>query len=325
MAFPDLSLLGNITNINGSNAESSSQDYFGERTVPLIVNCALNAPLSLVAMLGNAAIVYSIWSNPSLHFPSNTILVGLAICDFGVGMVVQPLYIIYQSFYLTNRLQTWLAAMEVFNIISNLFCGVSFVTTTAVSIERFLAVHLHLRYREFVTARRTIILLGILWFVSGCVASTLIWNKNITFFTVVSVIAVCLFITFSVYVKIFSVVRRHQRRIQGQQIQSTRSLENSRSTMGMFYICIIHFLCYLPYFVCLILRDFYKKNLFTILATEFAQTFIFLNSSLNPIIYCWRLQEIRSVVKRSFASLGCNYLEDIEAGRARVITVTSSV
>lgn len=320
MAFPDLSLLGNITNINGSNTESSSQDYFGERTVPLILNCALNAPLSLVAMLGNAAVVYSIWSNPSLHFPSNIILVGLAICDFGVGMVVQPLYIIYQSFYLTNRLQTWLAAMEVFNIISNLFCGVSFVTTTAVSIDRFLAVHLHLRYREFVTARRTIILLGILWFVSGCVASTLIWNKNITFFTVVSVIAVCLFITFSVYVKIFSVVRRHQRRIQGQQIQSTRSLENSRSTMGMFYICIIHFLCYLLYFVCLILRDLYKKNLFTILATEFAQTFIFLNSSLNPIIYCWRLQEIRSVVKRSFASLGCNYLEDIEASRARVIT-----
>lgn len=142
MAFTDFSLNGNYTTMNSSNQSNSEDVYLEERRVPLIVNCALNAPLSLAAILGNTVVIYSIWNNPSLHSPSNILLFGLAVCDFGVGITVQPFYIIYQSFYLTNQRQTWRATMEVFNIISNLFCGVSFLTTTAVSIDRYLAVHL---------------------------------------------------------------------------------------------------------------------------------------------------------------------------------------
>lgn len=325
MAFTDFSLNGNYTTMNSSNQSNSEDVYLEERRVPLIVNCALNAPLSLAAILGNTVVIYSIWNNPSLHSPSNILLFGLAVCDFGVGITVQPFYIIYQSFYLTNQRQTWRATMEVFNIISNLFCGVSFLTTTAVSIDRYLAVHLHLRYQEFVTVRRTVVLLVVLWIIAAFVASTLIWNRNITFFAVVSVITVCLFVTFGVYVKIFAVVRRHQRLIQDQQ--STRALSKAthfvRSAIGMFYVCFIHFLCYLPYFVFLILRDMFDTNTFTILATEFAQTLIFLNSSLNPIVYCWRLREIRVAVKRSLASLGCKYFENTEAGSDRVITAVT--
>lgn len=329
-----LSLLNEnyTTTVNRDSGSSYSEannteDYFRERHVPLIVNCALNTPLSLTAILGNTVVIYSIWNNPFLHSPSNMLLFGLAICDLCVGITVQPFYIIYQSFYLTNRLQTWRATMEVFNIISNLICGVSFLTTTAISIDRYLAIHLHLRYRELVTMRRAIAVLVALWIISAFVASTLIWNSNITFFAVASVIAVCLFVTFGVYVKIFTVVRHHRRRIQAcQRSQTTQQFGNPRnfvkSAISMFYVCFIHLLCYLPYFIFLILRDMYKKNTFTILATEFAQTLIFLNSSLNPIVYCWRLGEIRVAVKRSLASLGCKCFENTEARSEGVITVT---
>lgn len=292
-----------MENVSFSNSKSDSQDFFNEDRVPIIVNCVLNTPLSITAILGNLVVIYSLWNNPSLHSPSNVLLFGLAVCDFGVGMIVQPFYLIYQSFYIAYQRQTWRSTMEVFNIISNLFCGVSFLTTTAVSIDRYLAVHLHLRYCAIVTVRRTAFLLGILWIIAAFVASTLIWNKRITFFAVVCVIASCLFITFAVYVKIFKVVRNHRRRIQNEQTQSITIFGNStgyvRSAVSMFYVCVIRLLCYFPYFVFLILRDMYKKNSFTILATEFAQTLIFLNSSLNPVIYCWRLREIRAAVKRT--------------------------
>ena len=302
MAFSGLELNQSVTNT--SNSESDNQELFSDEVrMPILVNCVLNTPLSATAILGNMVVIYSLWNNPSLHSPSNTLLLGLAVCDLGVGTTVQPFYIIYQLFYVTLQRQTWLETMEIFNIVSNLFCGVSFLTTTAVSVDRFLAVHLHLRYRSIVTLRRTSFLLGILWIIAALVASTLLWNKNITFFAVVFLIASCLFITFGVYVKIFRVAKNHRRRIHNGQTQGSRSIENTthrvRSAVSMFYVCLIHLLCYLPYFIFLILRDMYKINTFTRLATEFAQTLIFLNSSLNPVIYCWRLREIRAAVKRT--------------------------
>ena len=321
-----VSLLQNenyTNNVTGSDSESqSSEEHFAERQVPLFINCALNAPLSLPAILGNMVVIYSIWRTPSLHSPSNILLLGLAVCDFGVGIIVQPFYIIYQSFFLADHLQTWLAAMKVYNVLSNLVCGVSFLTTTAVSIDRYIAIHLHLRYRELVTLRGTGLLLVLSWIIAGFVASTIIWKPNLTFFLVASLIVICLCGTFGIYVKIFSVVRQHQRRIQGQQSQETCNSGNTKlfaiSAIGMFYVCFVHFLCYVPYFVFLSLRDMYEKNNFTTLATEYAQTLIFLNSSLNPVVYCWRLGEIRTAVKRSLASLGCKRFENPEV---RVINI----
>lgn len=324
MSLADLLPDENFTNnFTISNSESQSgEDYFGERRVPLIINCALNAPLSLTAILGNILVIYSIWKSPSLHSPSNILLLGLAACDFGVGITVQPFYIIYQSFYLASHLQTWRETMKVYNVLSNLVCGGSFLTTTAVSLDRYIAIHLHLRYRELVTLRGTALLHVVLWFIAAFVASTLIWKPNMTFFLVASLIVVCLFGTFGIYVRIFAVVRQHQRRIQGQQSQRTQNFgttkQFAKSAVGMFYVCFVHFLCYVPYFVFLILRDMYKTNTFTILGTEYAQTLIFLNSSLNPIVYCWRLGEIRVSVKRSLASLG---FKRFESRQARVLTI----
>lgn len=275
--------------------------------VPLFVNCVLNAPLSITAIIGNMLVIYSVWNNPALlHSPSNFLLFRLAVCDLGVGTTVQPFYIIYQSFYLTNRLHAWRATMEVFNIISNLFCGVSFLTTTAVSIDRYLALHLHLRYREFVTMRRTFRLLGILWVIAVLAASTLLWKPSITFFAALLVIATCLFITVVVYVKIFTTVRFHRKKILKQLDQGKDTiLQQTKSALNMFYVCLIQTFCYIPYFVFLILRDGYKTTDFTFLATEFAQTLIFFNSCLNPFLYCWRLRDFRVAVKRTAAKIRC--------------------
>ena len=296
-----------------SDTDFWSLDHCGQchrdLSVPLFVNCVLNALLSITAILGNTLVIYSAWNIPALlNSPSNILLFGLAVCDFGVGITVQPLYIIYQSFYLTNHLQAWLATMEVFNAISNLVCGVSFLTTTAVSIDRYLALHFHLRYRELVTTRRTFPLLGSLWVIAVLVASTLLWKPSFTFFAALLVIATCLFITIVVYVKIFTIARFHREKILKQLDPGEKHtiLQQTKSALNTFYVCVIHSFCYIPYFIFLILRDGHKTTAFTVLATEFAQTLIFLNSSLNPILYCWRLRDFRVAVKRTIAKIHCN-------------------
>ena len=218
-----VSSISNSTLNESSNTDCWRLDHCGQHhmyrnlAVPVFVNCVLNAPLSMTAIIGNILVIYSMWhSSALLRSPSNFLLFGLAVCDLGVGVTVQPFYIIYQSFYLTYHLQAWLATMEVFNVISNLFCGVSFLTTTAVSIDRYLALHLHLRYRKLVTMRRTFRVLGSLWIIAVLTASTLLWKPNITFFAALFVIATCIFITIVIYVKIFTIVRFHRKKILKQ-------------------------------------------------------------------------------------------------------------
>lgn len=61
--------------------------------------------------------------------PSNKIPFGLADRDVGFGFLVQPLYVIYQSFYVANQKLTWLILMKAFNILSNLLqYSISFPT-----------------------------------------------------------------------------------------------------------------------------------------------------------------------------------------------------
>ena len=218
MVFFNYSFNENI-DTNYSLLQNGSQ----ERQMFVIVNCALNVPLSFTAVMGNMAIIYSIWNLPSLHTPSNTLLFGLALCDLSVGMIVQPFYIIYHTFFMANNRRTGLIMMKAFNIIANLLCGVSFLTTTAVSIDRYLAIHLHLRYQEVVTKRRAARLLGLLWCIAAFIASALLWDPSITFYAALLVIAICLSTTVGAYGKMFTVVRNHQKKILQQCAGQERS------------------------------------------------------------------------------------------------------
>lgn len=277
------------------------------RQIAVMLNGVLNVPLSITTIIGNTVVIMSIWKNPSLHSPSNTILFGLAVCDFGVGFLVQPLYVIYQCFYIANQKQTWLILMKAFNILSNLLCGISFLTTVAVSVDRYLAIYLHLRYRELVTIPRAAFLLGALWLIAAFFVSTLIWNPAASLYAALSIIAFCIATTVGMYSKIFTVLQSHQRKICLQRTnQELRApLQQRKSALNMFYVCFIHAICYLPYFVFLILRDGYATTNFTYLGTEFCQTLIFSNSCINPVIYCWRLREIRAAVKNTLQKFIC--------------------
>ena len=53
--------------------------------------CVANIPLCLAALLGNTAILTTIWKTPSLHSPAHILLASLAVTDFAFGLIAQPL------------------------------------------------------------------------------------------------------------------------------------------------------------------------------------------------------------------------------------------
>ena len=90
----------------------------------------------------------------------------------------------------------------------------SFLTVTAIAIDRFLSISLHLRYQQLVTSDRVIIALIFLWLMSASAASVFISIPENNLMVVAVIEFYGLLVTTAVYVHIYRVVRYHQKQIQ---------------------------------------------------------------------------------------------------------------
>jgi len=119
-----------------------------------LVNLMFNNFLSYTAITLNFITIHAIRKTSSLPNTLISLLLNLAVTDVGIGLIVQPSY--------TSLLVKWLQNSDdcnfkgAFVMISSTFCLASFLGVVAVSTDRFLAIHLHLRYQELVTPKRVI-------------------------------------------------------------------------------------------------------------------------------------------------------------------------
>lgn len=264
-----------------------------------IINCALNVPLMFATITGNALVLITMLTSPSLRSPSIVFLCNLAISDLLVGLVVQPILI-------TRSLHPqWKIITSVYEIFAICFGGVTLLTMTAISVDRYLALYSHMNYPNLVTSRRTVITSITIWFICSSFPGLYLWSQRVTFSITIVIIVLCVFISTVCYLKIYRVVRHHQNQIQ-QQAAATHRVNDHRgqhvriskkTAMNTFiyYICMI--LCYSPVTVPMVQKAFFK-NQWTIAGT-LADTVVFMNSAINPFLYCWRNRELRSLVSET--------------------------
>ena len=143
-----------------------------DETVPFVINAAFNIPLSLLAVTGNSLILASFASNPSLISPF-TFLICLSLTDLCVGLFVQPLYIAWRLFF--NHSSTSGTFLLLVILFSGILCSFSLLSVTSLSVDRFLALHLHLRYKQLITVRRVAWFLVLLCFSSVLICSVSMW------------------------------------------------------------------------------------------------------------------------------------------------------
>ena len=297
-------------NSNTSAKNDSSSNFSnakGNTHLNLIafINCVLNAPLMLTAITGNALVLAAILRTPSLRSPSITLLCSLAVSDFLVGIIVQPLYIATEVTRI--RVNT---ALRITEILQFSLCGVSLCTITAISLDRFAALHYHMRYASIVTIPRITYMLITTWIVVFILSSFYLWNKIIFFAGICVAICVCLLISTYSYTRIFQIVQQHQSQIHVQQ-QAIQSLDKNtlnivrlkRSAINSFIFYIFIILCYLPVLVSLSLFTISREDWTSV--WNFADTVVFMNSSINPLLYCWRLGELRKAVVKTGRQVLC--------------------
>ena len=71
-----------------------------------------------------------------------------------------------------------------------------------------------------------------------------------------------------------------------------------RSTITMLYILGFFLLCYFPFLLVMLLELAIGETLQSKAAYLYTVTSIFINSALNPLIYCWRMMEIRMAIRK---------------------------
>ena len=80
-----------------------------------------------------------------------------------------------------------------------------------------------------------------------------------------------------------------------------------RSVRSMLYLYAAFAFCYLPPFCVLVVMQVRGTDRTTHIVRFLGSTLILMNSSLNPLLYCWRIREIRRMVRRTIRNVFCKW------------------
>jgi len=114
----------------------------------------------------NSVTIHAVRKTSSLPKPLKTLFLSLAVSDLGVGLLVQPMQITVLVMQLDPNAvnsPTFKSTYLTYVAVMNLFYYTSFFSVTALRLDRFLAVRLHLRYQELVTHKRVIAAVISIW------------------------------------------------------------------------------------------------------------------------------------------------------------------
>ena len=260
---------------------------------------AVNILFSITSSLGNILILIALHKVTSLHLPTKLLFQCLAITDLGVGLISQPLFA--TVLLIDYRNVNW--SVILYNYLSIIFCGVSMNISTALSLDRLLALLLGLRYRHVVTLKRVRIAVACCW-LTTLVTALVIFLTARKIFPKIGIISIMLSVIISLfsYTKIVLKLPQHQTSVQENVHQGIANaggvpinLEQfKRTVISIALVQIALVACYVPFFITLILVQLngIPNKVFLLLSS----TFVYLNSSLNPFLYCWRIKEVRRAV-----------------------------
>ena len=268
----------------------------------LIANCVLNAFLSCTAIMLNIITILALRKTSSLPKPLKTLLLSLAVSDLGVGLLVQPLFIVVLVMGIEQNSEK--IVQDATTVTAIFLLHVSYFGVVALSADRFLAIHYYLRYKELVTHKRAVASVISVWVLSVVLLVVLrLIPANVSVIILATVKAVCFLSTALFYCKIYLAVRHHSNQIhvlQAQQAQNGEVLANAvrqrKAAVGTFYVYLVFLACYLPNFYVEVIYRTTGLNTVTWNLRIYTFTLVALNSSLNPLIYCWKMTDIRHAV-----------------------------
>ena len=276
-----------------------------------IVISVLNIPLSLTAFLANLLIIIALHKPSPLHPPSKLLLGCLATTNLCVGLIAQPLFVIYLMS--SEHYKRCYYVQLILDVAGAIFVGVSVLTVTAMSVDRLLAVMLGLRYRQVVTLRRVWVLVASFWVCSTLISALVFYKADIFITFICIALLLCLIFSSCCYSKIYLILRQHQAQVQDHVLQGQVNGEipiniarYKKTVSSVLWVQTIFLVSYAPLGLIgaiLVITGLEAPSLY--LASYVTYSLVLLNASINPFLYCWKMREVRQAAKDTIRGFFC--------------------
>lgn len=274
-----------------------------------ITLCVVHGVLSFTAIVGNVAMIFALQKASSVPTTSRILMQSLALTDLSVGLLGHPLYIVVIAGIRQNYGCGHIyVTLTVFFILSTSLVFFSFQIVAFIGVDRFLAITLHLRYSELVTPKRVVILVASVWIVTLSV----VFIGAFYYFQVGEIVLLVggyasVLLLGVIYMKVYLVARRHQASIDSQA-QATSNLNLARNknlAIKTLYVFVVFEFCVLPYLITLTVLLISGQSVVLQGTVQLASALMMLNSSLNPIVFGWKMTEIRQIIKNKVKTFFC--------------------
>ena len=304
-----------------------------------IITITTNLVSSVLNVILNGLLLHTHMQNR--RSPSQILVGNLTVTDILTGLIVQPAYAVHIVLDINGIFNY--PVFVFFNFTAYLVCGISLVTAGGMSIDRLAATIRPFSYKFYGKLKIYVAAVALIW-LQG-IAFVLMYTFDVigkafarmAFMLIVSFAVLSFILSYTVI--IVSMQKRERRITQsgpcGMMSTQKRSTTQRNNITKSFALMIIA-LCvmYLPlFFVKIVLWRSRNSHCVALNAlNRLSNTVTFLNSLLNPILYCYSnkntKRQIKEIVAKCFAQPGRNRIRpaNIEgATRENVLHVVTSL
>ena len=271
--------------------------------------CVINMTTSVFSVLGNIIILSALRKCISLHAPSKTLLCSLALTDVFVGLVVLPLFITYHLTIILEMSTYYCVVAVVYARTATFISCASLFTIVTIAIDRFLAFRLRLRYRVVVTFKRVVSILASEWILAALWSGSWFWSQRLSMIFGAVTLITCFLVAFLCYLIIHQGLRSQVTQIRPHLNRLDAANDEMayyrRTVSNMMWVYGFLLICYTPFFSALMAIFILGLTSSTRFAVQFSAIAVYFNSAFNPVLYCWRIKELREKVVANCTTL-CN-------------------
>ena len=281
---------------------------------------ALNIVLSITASLGNALILIALRKVTSIYPPTKLLFRSLAVTDLFAGLITQPFYSITLLHGIANKNLVYYS-IQVTGTLGSILCTVSILTSTAISVDRLLALLLGLRYRHVVTLSRVRVTVSSLWLLSCALGGWRYsrWGSEAARTTLIVLMLISLLTSVCSYTKIYLYLHHQQAQLHvegGHTHQEQRPngreiplniVRYKKTVSSIAWVQLALLLCFIPFTVGSMLFTHRKLTGVASGVAHFCVSipFVLVNPALNPILYCWKIGEVKQAMKDTIKQFNC--------------------
>ena len=261
-----------------------------------------NSLFGTSAILLNALLLTVFIRNRSLVKGSNIILFGLCLADFMSSLIVQlPMSAVMFTIFTRGDEHMNCILLTLSAISGYVFVGISLMTVSFVSLERFVSIfYPYVHARTFTTTTMISGSVSIWVFMIALILYCFFSRARVIFFIFQCVVIFLTYIwTIIVYFKILKQVRK----ITKEEADLTRRLQQKEADHELKANKVVRFVilslltCYLPQVIYAVALLFDGSKRITNNYLQFwAFTLGLVSCSLNPLVYCYCNTEIRKNV-----------------------------